>query len=78
MKLLVEVVYFDETVNGYGGRGYTYKTELPLKPFQKVLAPTYKGDKKALVTKVNLPDSAIDPAWAYKVKEIKEIDNGEK
>lgn len=72
--MIVSVIYFDEKMNAYGGREYTYRTELPLALFQKVLAPTIDGLKKALVVEVDLPESVIDPAWADRVKEIKEID----
>lgn len=74
--MLVSVIYFDELADGYAGRKYTYRTNLPLRPFQKVLAPTPKGDKRALVIDVDMPESVIDPAWADRVKEIKEIDKG--
>ena len=73
--MIVTVLYYDEMAHGYGGNEYTYRTELPLQPFQKVLAPTQKGDKKAIVMNVNLPESVIDPAWADRVKVIKELDN---
>lgn len=74
--MIVSVIYFDELAGGYAGRKYTYRTNLPLRPFQKVLAPTPKGDKRALVIDVDMPESVIDPAWADRVKEIKEIDKG--
>ena len=74
--MIVKVKYFNEEVGGYGGQEYTYKTKLPLVPYTKVIAPTYKGDNKALVTQVDLPESTIDPAWADRVQWKKEIDNG--
>lgn len=75
--MLVSVIYYDEQAKGYGGKEYTYRTELPLVPYQKVICPTYKGNKKALVTQINLPESVVDPAWADKLREIKEIDHEE-
>ena len=72
--MIVTVLYYDEMAHGYGGNEYTYRTELPLQPFQKVLAPTVDGLKRALVTQINLPESAIKPEWADRVKEIKELD----
>jgi len=74
--LIVKVKYYDESVNGYGGQEYTYRTDLPVVPYTKVIAPTYKGDNKALVTQIDLPESTIDPAWAERVQWIKEYDNG--
>lgn len=76
--MLVSVAFYDETSRAYCGRDYTYKTELPLKVFEKVICPTYKGDKRALVTDINLPESSVDPAWADKLKEITKLDKGEK
>lgn len=75
--MIVKVKYFNEDVGGYGGQEYTYRTNLNVVPFTKVIAPTYKGDNKALVTEINLPESTIDPAWADRVQEIKELDYGE-
>ena len=72
--MIVTVLYYDEVAKGYGGMEYTYRTELPLIPYQKVLAPTPKGNKKAIVRQVNLPETAIHPDWADRVKEIKELD----
>ena len=74
--MLVSVIYYDPTVNGYCGNSYTYKTKLPLKMFNRVIAPTMDGDKKALVVGIDLPESVIDKAWAWKLKEIKELDKG--
>lgn len=74
--MIVKVKYYDESVNGYGGQEYTYRTDLPVVPYTKVIAPTYKGDNKALVTQIDLPESTIDPAWAERVQWIKEYDNG--
>ena len=68
--MIVKVKYFNEEVGGYGGQEYTYKTNLPLVPYTKVIAPTYKGDNKALVTQVDLPESTIQSEWADRVKEI--------
>ena len=72
--MIVTVLYYDEVAKGYGGSEYTYRTNLPLIPYQKVICPTYKGNKKAIVKQINLPESVIDSAWADRVKEIKELD----
>ena len=68
--MICKVKYYNEEVGGYGGQEYTYKTNLPLVPYTKVIAPTYKGDNKALVTQVDLPESTIQSEWADRVKEI--------
>ena len=76
--MYVKVKYYKDDLSGYGGREYTFKTELPLIPYQKVLVPSNDGDpKKALVTEVNLDESEIiGQPWANQIKEIKEIDKG--
>lgn len=74
--MLVSVIYYDEQAQAYCGRDYTYRTGLPLKVFDKVICPTYKGDKKALVTDVDLPETTVKAEWADKLKEIKEYDRG--
>ena len=75
--MYVSVIFYDQEAKAYVGKEYTYKVDddLPITEFTKVLAPTPKGIKKALVTRINVPDSEISPAWANKIKEIKEMDN---
>lgn len=74
MGQIVTVVYLDEKSNTYGGREYTYRTKLPLKRYMKVIAPTYDGEKKALVWETGLPESVIQPEWADAVKWISKLD----
>lgn len=73
--MIVKAMYFKPNLNGYSGRAYTFRTDLPLKAGDKVLAPSGEGDlKKAIITEVDLPESAIDPAWADRVKRITKYD----
>ena len=37
--MYIKVVYYNEKLKGYSGRGYTYKTDLELKEGDKVLVP---------------------------------------
>lgn len=78
-KLFVKVKYFNEEIGGYAGVQYTYKTNLALTEYMKVLAPVRGRDgiemKKALVTEINVPEWEVNPEW--ELKEIKEYDNGE-
>lgn len=75
--MYVKVLYHKPFMNGYAGNRYTFYTELPLQENQRVLVPTDDGElKKALVTEINVPESEINPSWAWKIKEIKEIDKG--
>ena len=75
--MLVSVLYYNTKISGYAGREYIYKTELPIKLFQKVIAPVPDGKKKALVVDINLPESSVDSTWANKIQEITEIDKGD-
>lgn len=77
--MIVKVRYYKEELNAYGGRDYIYKTDLDLKPYEKVFAPVGNPpeDKKALVTEVDLPEDTILKEWAYKVKSITKYDEGE-
>ena len=78
--MICKVKYYKDDIKAYGGRDYTYKTDMDLKPYEKVLAPVGNPpeDKKALVTEIDLPDSVIDPEWEYKVKWITKYDEGSK
>ncbi len=58
--------------NGYGGMEYTYRTELPLKPGDTVIAPTYRGNQRALVVAAYVPSDEIRPAWADRIRTITE------
>lgn len=68
--MICKIMYFKENLGKYGGVAYTYRTELPLKIGDKVLAPTKSGDKSAVVTEIDLPESVIDARWADAVKTI--------
>ena len=75
--MFVKVKYLDASLNAYAGIEYTYKTNLVLEPFTKVLAPVRGRDgietKKALVTQIDVPEWEVNPEW--ELKEIKEFDN---
>lgn len=75
--MYIKVMYFKDEQGDYGGRPYTYATELPLKVGDKVLAPTVSGDKKALVAQTEVPEGEIDIRWADKIKSVTAYDNGE-
>lgn len=75
---IVKVQYYKGEINGYMGREYTYRTDLPLKEGDRVIAPTAKDPvQRAIVTQVNLPESTIDPSWAERVRTITRYDTGE-
>lgn len=72
--MVCRVKYYHEDINAYAGASYTYISDLPLTELDKVIAPTYKGDAKAIVVEVDLPAEAISPAWADRVQTITEYD----
>lgn len=73
--MIVKAMYHKPKLNGYGGQAYTFLTDLPLRPGDKVLAPGGEGDpKKAIITEVDLPESIIDVRWADRVKYITQYD----
>ena len=74
--MICKVKYFNDKIGAYSGVEYTYITTMDLKPLDKVIVPVgeVNEEKKAIVTAVNLPDSAISPAWAARVKRIERYD----
>ena len=74
--MFCKVKYYDASLNAYAGVQYTYKTDLALEPYTKVLAPARGRNgiekKKALVTEVDVPEWEINPEW--ELKEVKEFD----
>lgn len=73
--MIVKAMYYKPWQKAYGGQAYTFRTNLPLHPGDKVLVPGGEGtEKKAVITEVDLPESAIDPAWADRVKHITKYD----
>ena len=75
--MFVKVKYFDASLNAYAGVQYTYKTNLAVAEYMKVLAPVRGRDgiemKKALITEVDVPEWEVNPEW--ELKEIREYDN---
>jgi len=66
----VSVKYEDEHwPKTFGGREYSYHTELPLEVDDIVEAPTKYGTCYAKVTRVNIPEEEIEDVKPY-IKEI--------
>ena len=72
--MYIKVKYFKPLDGDYGGREYTYKSDLPLNEGDKVIAPTVHGDMKAIVTAANVPEGQIDERWADKIRTIDTYD----
>ena len=66
----ISVKYEDEHwPKTFGGREYSYHTELPLEVDDIVEAPTKYGTSYAKVTRVNVPEEEIEDVKPY-IKEI--------
>lgn len=73
--MIVKAIYYKPRQKAYGGQAYTFRTNLPLHPGDRVLVPGSEADEKpAMITEVDLPESVIDPAWADRVKWITQMD----
>lgn len=74
--MICRVKYFNPIIGAYAGAEYTYLADMDLKPMQKVLVPAGIENevKKAIVTATNLPMTVISPAWADKLKKVKDYD----
>lgn len=73
--MIVKAIYYKPWKKAYEGQAYTFRTNLPLHPGDRVLVPGSEADEKpAMITEVDLPESVIDPAWADRVKWITQMD----
>ena len=61
--MIVNVELRKSGANEYGGKEYSYVTELPLSVGDIVIVPTFKGLSYARVSRVNVDPESIDPAW---------------
>lgn len=70
------VMYLNEETQTYSGRHYTYKTDLDVKPFDRVIAPVgAKAEpKRAVVVEVDIAEDEIPEHIIPIIKEIKERD----
>lgn len=65
--MYVKVKYYKGELEGYHGREYVYRTSLPLKPGDQVIAPTAKeARQRGLVT------GTVTEIPAFACKEITE------
>lgn len=68
--MYIQVQLRKSGANEYGGRPYTYKTDLPVSIGNIVIAPTVSGLNYGKVVAVNVPYDSLDPAWRDRLKEI--------
>ena len=73
--MFIKVIYYQMGLRGYASGEYLYLTKLPLKPGDKVIAPTTKNaNQKALVTRVNIPKDEIPLNYLTRIKSITQYD----
>ena len=75
--MYVTVRYYKPQLSSYAGMAYTYRTGLPLKAGDKVIAPTKGGDNRAIVLDADIPESSIAPHILPLLREITQYDNEE-
>lgn len=75
--MYVTVRYYKPQMKGYAGMAYTYRTSLPLKAGDKVIAPTKGGDNSAIVLETDVPESSIAPYLLPLLREITQYDTEE-
>jgi hypothetical protein len=72
--MYVTVRYYKPQLSGYAGMAYTYRTSLPLKAGDKVIAPTKGGDNRAIVLETDVPENSIAPHILPLLREITQYD----
>lgn len=68
--MICNVILRKSGENNYGGRPYSYETDLELKVGDIVICPTVSGLNYGKVVRVDVPREEIDPRWRYKLREI--------
>ena len=68
--MICNVILRKSGENNYGGRPYSYETDLNLKVDDIVVCPTASGLNYGKVVRVDVPREEIDPRYRYKLREI--------
>ena len=68
--MIVNVILRKSGENQYGGRPYSYETELDVKMGDIVVCPTPSGLNYGKVVEVDVPPEVIDPRYRYQLREI--------
>lgn len=71
--MIIQVKLRKKNKNEYGGRAYSYESELFVREGDIVVVPTAKGLTYAQVVRTNVPREELDPAWAHHLREICDI-----
>ena len=68
--MICNVILRKSGENNYGGRPYSYETELDVKVGDIVVCPTVSGLNYGKVVRVDVPREEIDPRWRGSLREI--------
>jgi hypothetical protein len=68
--MIINVLLRKSGANEYGGRPYSYETELDVKVGDIVICPTTGSLNYGKVVRVDVPREEIDPRWRDKLREI--------
>lgn len=69
--MIVSINYKDRQGDGYDSRKYSYFCSIKdIRVGDKVVAPTYKGDRGAIVVEADVPLYTIDPDIIPKLRTI--------
>lgn len=68
--MICNVILRKSGENNYGGRPYSYETDLDLKAGDIVVCPTASGLNYGKVVRVDVPREEIDPKWRNSLREI--------
>ena len=68
--MICNVILRKSGENNYGGRPYSYETDLELKAGDIVVCPTASGLNYGKVVRVDVPRDEIDPRWRDSLREI--------
>ncbi len=69
--MIVSINYKNRQGDGYDSRKYSYLCSIKdIRVGDEVVAPTYKGDRDAIVVEVDVPLYTIDPDIISKLRTI--------
>ena len=68
--MICSVILRKSGENNYGGRPYSYETDLDVKMGDIVICPTASGLNYGKVVRVDVPREEIDPRWRDSLREI--------
>lgn len=71
--MICSVILRKSGENQYGGRPYSYETDLELKVGDIVVCPTASGLNYGKVVEVDVPEERVDPRWRHCLREIVDI-----